>query len=62
MLNGESREVSAGNLSALLQECGYADQVVATALNGEFVHKHLRKETTLTEDDRVEVLAPIEGG
>lgn len=62
VLNGESREVTAQTLSALLAECGYEDKGVATALNGEFVHRHLRTETPLTEGDRVEVLAPIEGG
>ena len=62
ILNGESREVAARNLAALLEECGYSEQGVATARNGEFVHRHLRAETPLFEGDRIEVLAPIEGG
>jgi sulfur carrier protein len=45
-----------------LQELGYADAVVATALNGEFVPAGSRPGARLSDGDRVEVLAPMQGG
>ncbi len=35
---------------------------VATAVNGEFVALGVRPRTRLAEGDRVEVLAPMQGG
>lgn len=61
-LNGELREVGAEGLSDVLQECGYAHTRIATAVNGEFVHKTTRAAITLKEGDRLEVIAPIAGG
>ncbi len=49
-------------LDQVLVECGYENPSIATALNGTFVHRELRTETKLTEGDRIEVVAPIEGG
>lgn len=60
-LNGESREISATNLADLLEECDFSGQI-ATALNGEFVPHTSREETKLTQGDRVEILAPMQGG
>ncbi len=62
VLNGEERDVSVDQLDQVLLECGYENPAIATAVNGTFVHRHLREETRLTEGDRVEVVAPIEGG
>jgi sulfur carrier protein len=61
-LNGETREVSAERLDAALDELGYAGATVATALNGAFVPRAARARTTLREGDRVEVVAPLQGG
>ena len=61
-LNGESRQSEAKTLGALLAEYDYRSQQVATALNGSFVHRHLRDQTVLKEGDKVEIVAPIEGG
>jgi sulfur carrier protein len=36
--------------------------VVATALNGEFIAGDEREETLIGEGDRIEVLAPMQGG
>jgi sulfur carrier protein len=41
---------------------GYGEAVVATALNGEFVPVSSRNEARLTEGDRLEILAPMQGG
>ncbi|MFY2824124.1 sulfur carrier protein ThiS [Ruegeria sp. MALMAid1280] len=61
VLNGELREVQAGTLSELLVECGFSGRV-ATAVNEDFVPSGLRMAHTLTAGDRVEVVAPMQGG
>ena len=62
IVNGAWRETEALELSAALQELGYGEAVVATAVNGEFVAAAVRPCTRLAEGDRVEVLAPMQGG
>lgn len=62
IVNGERREVSAGALSEVLDELGYGGVVVATAVNETFVPTDSRTETRLSEGDRIEVLAPMQGG
>lgn len=61
VLNGTPREVAADTLDALLEECGFSGRV-ATAVNEDFVPAGLRATQTLTEGDRIEVLAPMQGG
>ena len=62
MFNGEDCEIVAGTLDQLMIEQGYEGAKIATAVNGEFVHKQARAEFRLSEGDRVEVVAPIAGG
>jgi sulfur carrier protein len=62
LVNGDWRETAGSDLASVLRELGYADAVVATALNGEFVAVAARARAHLTEGDRVEVLAPMQGG
>jgi sulfur carrier protein len=62
LLNGKEREIEASTLKLVLEECGYAEAVVATAVNGKFVPKTARVDATLREGDRLEVLAPMQGG
>ena len=61
-VNGESRELAGPTLADALAELGWADARVATALNGAFVPKGARGETALNAGDRLEVLAPMQGG
>ncbi|MEM7193875.1 MAG: sulfur carrier protein ThiS [Pseudomonadota bacterium] len=61
-LNGEAISTDAENLAALLQDCGYEHDRLATALNGIFVHRESRTSARLSPGDRVEVVSPIEGG
>ncbi len=61
-VNGTDREVTGPTLHAVLAELGWADARVATALNGDFVPKGVRGETMLKDGDRLEVLAPMQGG
>jgi sulfur carrier protein len=62
LVNGDSREISASDLEAALNELGYRDCVVATAVNGEFVSASARTAAALFAGDRLEVLAPMQGG
>ena len=62
LVNGAWRDTSAAELAAVLEELGYADRVVSTAVNGEFVATPARSRTRLSEGDRLEVLAPMQGG
>lgn len=61
-LNGEAIETDAETLGALLEEYDYRHESVATAINGEFVARRARAETTLNAGDAVDVVAPIAGG
>ncbi|KAB2732378.1 sulfur carrier protein ThiS [Brucella intermedia] len=62
VLNGEVVTTTAGNLAALLIEIELDEAVVATALNGEFVTRDEREAAILSAGDRIEVLAPMQGG
>lgn len=61
ILNGERCEVSAADLAGLLTERGFSGRV-ATAVNEVFVPAGTRSSHALSEGDRVEVLAPTQGG
>jgi sulfur carrier protein len=61
-VNGDSRELQAADLAAALQELGFGGAVVATAVNGQFVPAAARERARLAEGDRIEVLAPMQGG
>ncbi|MFV0514689.1 MAG: sulfur carrier protein ThiS [Jhaorihella sp.] len=61
VLNGDPCEVAAATLSALLTERGFSGRV-ATAVNEEFVPAAMRDSHGLNAGDRVEVVAPMQGG
>lgn len=61
IVNGQAREAEAMTLIALLDELGYQDATVATAVNGDFIPAHIR-DKKLSEGDRIEILAPMKGG
>ena len=62
LVNGDWRNTAACDLAGALQELGFADAVVATALNGEFVPAGARPGALLADGDRLEILAPMQGG
>jgi sulfur carrier protein len=62
LLNGEPQEVAAATLAEALAELGYAGKIVATAVNGDFVAARRREATRLADGDRIEVVAPMQGG
>ncbi len=62
VVNAEPHEVSGSNLARILGELGYDSPAIATAINGVFVPRTRREMTELREGDRLEVLAPMQGG
>jgi sulfur carrier protein len=62
LVNGVWRETAARELAATLEELGYGGRTISTAVNGEFVAADTRARTALADGDRVEVLAPMQGG
>ena len=61
-VNGEMRDIAADTLEGALSELDWGAARVATALNGAFVPKSARAATRLRDGDRLEVLAPMQGG
>lgn len=61
-VNGDLHEVSATTLDAVLIELGYGDAKVATAVNEGFVPAASRASTILQDGDRLEIVAPRQGG
>lgn len=61
-VNGAPAEVSAETLPEILDELGYGDEKVATAVNEVFVPVATRAEVSLGPGDRLEVVAPRQGG
>ena len=61
-LNGAPRDVVATRLIDILTELDLAEAKVATAVNEAFVPEGARSETHLSEGDRLEVVAPMQGG
>jgi sulfur carrier protein len=62
IVNGEPREIIAASLAEALLVLDYGEAKVATALNGEFVPARARAATPVKEGDRIEILAPRQGG
>ncbi|MCV2894977.1 sulfur carrier protein ThiS [Lentibacter sp. XHP0401] len=62
IVNGEAQETGTPTLAALLEELGKGDAKVATSVNEAFVPKQQRVDHSLQEGDRVEIVAPRQGG
>ena len=62
VVNGEAVDSTATNLADLLAGLGKAQAKVATAVNEKFVPASLRAAQALNEGDRVEIVAPRQGG
>ena len=61
-VNGEPRWTSTRTLDRLIEEAGYGDARVATALNGAFVPARARAAASIAPGDRIEIVAPRQGG
>ena len=62
IVNGAKLELDVATLAGALQALDYGDAVVATALNGHFVAARARGATQLADGDRIEIVAPRQGG
>ncbi|SFR19678.1 sulfur carrier protein ThiS [Poseidonocella sedimentorum] len=62
IVNGEAVESAAPDLAALLTELGKGEAKVATSINEAFVPRGARGQQALRDGDRVEIVAPRQGG
>ena len=62
VVNGEPVETEARTLAELVAGQGFAASAVATAVNGAFVPREARAATLLSGGDKVEIVAPRQGG
>ncbi len=61
-VNGDRRSVESGTLAGALETLGYGGRKIATAVNGRFVAAPQRPNTKLNDGDKIEVVAPMQGG
>lgn len=61
-INGEVHQTDITLLSELLVSLEYEGGWLATAVNGELVHREDRAGFVLSDRDRIEILAPMQGG
>ncbi|KQY48951.1 MULTISPECIES: sulfur carrier protein ThiS [Rhizobium/Agrobacterium group] len=61
-INGEDHQTDISDLSQLLTSLDYEGDWLATAVNGELVHRDERTGFVLSDRDRVEILSPMQGG
>ena len=61
-VNGIPYNVSSRMLDDVLDELGYTDRRVATAVNSQFIASGTRKSIALIEGDTLEIVAPRQGG
>ena len=62
MINGSPAETRAETLAAVLEELGFGEAKVATAVNEDFVPATQRGQVALAPGDRVEIVTPRQGG
>lgn len=62
IVNGSPLEVEAEDLTGALAALDYGDAIVATAVNGAFVPAAARAGRALKDGDRIEIVAPRQGG
>ena len=61
-VNGETREISAARVDALLGELDYEGTHFAIALNYDVVPKSRWADTQLQAGDEIEIITPRQGG
>lgn len=62
IVNGSPLELEAEDLMSALAALDYGDAKVATAVNGAFVPANARAGRPLQDGDRIEIVAPRQGG
>ncbi len=61
-VNGETREVSADTLNALVEQLGMKPDRVAIELNREIIPRERWPQTRLNDGDRLEIVHFVGGG
>jgi sulfur carrier protein len=61
-VNGEAHIFEAATLADLLVALDYEGDWLATAVNGDLVHREDRADVRLADGDRIEILSPMQGG
>jgi len=62
-VNGEIKEVQNGlNISELVQALNYTSKGFAVAVNMTFVSIDTYDKTIINEGDKIDILAPVQGG
>lgn len=62
-INSQPLQVQASTcLQEVIKLSGFSDQVVAVAINGEFVPKSLYSQTVVKDQDSIDIVKPIGGG
>jgi sulfur carrier protein len=61
-INGVQKSVTAKNLETVLNEAGYGETRVATAVNGNFVPVERRSKFQIEAGDQLEIVTPRQGG
>jgi sulfur carrier protein len=62
IVNGEDHQLDVSTLTEVLMQLDYEGGWLATAVNGELVHREDRSGHTVREGDRIEILTPLQGG
>lgn len=62
IINGESRDVAADNLAALVEQLGMKADRVAIELNREIVPRDRWPQTPLKDGDQLEIVQFVGGG
>ena len=62
IVNGEAHVLKAATLADLLLALEYEGDWLATAVNGDLVHREDRAQLHLEDGDRIEILSPMQGG
>lgn len=61
-VNGESQEVAATTIPALLRELDYDGQFLVVAVNHDVVQRRRWDEVEIKAGDRIEIVTPRQGG
>ena len=62
-VNGEIKEISEDlNVNELIDELGYTTKGFAIAVNTIFVAIDTYGDTLIQENDKIDILAPVQGG
>ncbi len=62
IINGEPKQVEAGNVRELVVTMGLGEQAVAVEVNRQVVPRRLHEQTPLKDGDAIELVTLVGGG